>query len=298
MIKSLIKNLVPTSIKQKRRSEKLNRQKDLIQSLPKISESDFVKILKDDLGIVSGDTLFIHSSTSYLNLDFQAYLIINILMDLVGENGTIVFPAYPKLSSYDFLRSGEVFNIKKTPTFTGLLNEYARRHKMAVRSLHPTKSCVAIGKNAVEITNQHEKSPYPYDTNSPYYKITEFNAKIIGIGVKSTYLSCVHCVDDIMKERYPVNPYHKKMFSAKCLDYSGTEVFVNTYAHDISKMDFDIPGYMKKNIKPDVCRDLQIDGYDFFTANAKSLIEEMLPLAEEGITIYKRWHYKLKYLFS
>jgi len=298
MFISLLKNFVPKSIKQKRRSLKLNLEKEFVQTLPKLSEQNLIEILTGDLGITRGDTLFVHSSTSYLNLDFEPYKIINILLELIGEKGTIVFPTYPKLSSFDFLKSGEVFNIKRTPTFTGLLNEYARRHTAAKRSLHPTKSCVAIGSDSHEITNEHDKSIYPYDVKSPYYKINQFNAKIIGIGVPTTYLSCVHCVDDFLKESFPVNPYHKKIFTAKCIDYGDKEVFVRTLAHNITKMDFNIPYFMKRNINPLICRDLKIKGYNFFLADSNRLINELLLLAKQGITIYHKRHYKIKYFLS
>lgn len=288
MLKSIAKKIIPEKIKKQYRKKELNKQQAYVKSLHKLTENRLSDILQDELGIKKGDVVFIHSSINGLNLDFPSYLIIKIFLDTVGKEGTILFPTYPKLNSYKFLKSGEIFNIRKTPSYTGILSEFARRQKNAIRSLHPTKSVVAIGPKASELTSEHHISRYPYDINSPYYKITKCNAKIIGIGVKTTYLSAVHTVDDVLKDKFPVNPYHKELFHAKCIDYDGNERIVKTYAHNMSKMGFDLPAYFKKNIPSEICKDINIQGMNFFKADAKRMFDYMINLAmNDNITIYK-----------
>jgi aminoglycoside 3-N-acetyltransferase len=288
MILEIAKKIVPDNIKnfiKRKRQEKL---KALISSLPKLSEENFRNIIIDKLGLKNGDIICIHSSVDRLNLDFPSYKIINILLEIVGESGTILFPTYPKLNSYLTLKNGEIFNIKRSPSFTGILSEYARRHSRAIRSLHPTKSVVAIGPLTKELTDGHENSPYPYDTCSPYYKLREYNAKIIGIGVKTTYLSAVHTVDDTMRDIFPLNPYHKELFEAECINYSGDKIIVKTYAHYMKYMNFDLPDFFKKNVPKEICEDINIDGMSFFRADAKPMYDYMVNLLKEKkITIYK-----------
>lgn len=223
-----------------------------------------------------------------MNLDFPSYKIINILLNIVGESGTILFPTYPKLNSYLTLKRGEIFDIRKSLSYTGILSEYARRHSHALRSLHPTKSVVAIGPLAKELTDGHENSPYPYDIDSPYFKLTKYNAKIIGIGVKTTYLSAVHTVDDTMRDIFPLNPYHKQLFEAQCINYNNDKVIVKTYAHNMKYMNFDLPDFFKKNVPKEICEDINIDGMNFFRADAKPMYDYMVNLLKEKkITIYK-----------
>jgi aminoglycoside 3-N-acetyltransferase len=287
-----LKKYVPKQIKEYVKKRQADERRKYISSLPKLSYNELINIIINDLGVDNGQTVFIHSSMDHLNIDFPSYSLIRGLQEVVGSDGNIIFPTYPKENSYDFLNSGKIFDIKKTPTYTGILNEFARRTKGAVRSLHPTKSVVAIGKDAAFITKDHSSSPFPYDINSPYYKSIEMNAKIIGLGVSTNYLSCVHSVDDIMRENFPVDPYHKKLFEAKCIDYDGEKKLIKTYAHNMSRMEFDNPAFFKKHISDEVCKDIEIEGMKFFTAKAKPMFEEMIKLAKEGVTIYKRIHYK------
>jgi aminoglycoside 3-N-acetyltransferase len=268
-------------------------QKYCQSKLHSFDEKEFRDLLINVLGIKSSDTVFIHSSLDKINLNFSPFVVLKMLIDIVGPDGTIVFPTYPMGYSYDFLKQGKVFNQKSTPSATGILSEIARRHKDAYRSLHPTKSVVAIGKNAEEITSTHHLSPYPYDTNSPYQKIYQYNAKIIGLGIKSTYLSCVHTVDDSYKEDFVVEVYHKQLFESVCVNSSGNKVIVKTKAHDMDKMVFNLPHFFGKYVDKSICSDLKIMGYNFFSADAYQLFKRMIDLYEsENITIYPKRLYK------
>lgn len=255
--------------------------------------NEFEALLVNDLGVKFGDTLFIHSSLDKLNLNFSPYEILNILLNIVGNEGTIIFPTYPLGYSYDFLKQKKVFNQKTTPSATGILSELARRHKDAFRSLHPTKSVTAIGKNAEEITSSHHISPYPYDVNSPYQKIYKFDARIIGLGIKTTYLSCVHTVDDTYKNDFAVEVYHKQLFNSICVNSDGMEVIIKTWAHDMNKMVFNLPRFFGKYVDKSICSDSKIMGYDFFRADAFKLYQNMIELYEnDKTTIYPRKLYR------
>ena len=292
MLKNTLKKIVPDSVKAKLKAVEKQRIQKAVAALPKISEEDFVNIMQNEVGVKSGDVTFIHSSIDRLNLDFPFYRIISLMREIVGESGTILFPTYPKLTSYKFLKSGQVFNVKRTASFTGILNEFARRQKDAVRSLHPTKSVVALGKHAKELTAEHQNSPYPYDRNSPYYKITEYDGIIVGIGINTSHLSFVHCIDDTMKEKFPVQPYHDELFEAECINYEGESIIVKSYAHDMDKMHFDIPKFVDKYISEDIARNIDIDGMKFGRAESVPLFARMTELAEDGITIFKKQFYK------
>jgi len=276
-----------------RAKKRLNRAR--VSRQPILAEADFTKILTDDLGLKSGDTVYVHSSVDQLNLGFAFYRILPLIQNVIGSQGTVLFPTYPNrspVSSYEYLKQGRVYDVRRTPSFTGLLTEFARRQRNAIRSLHPTKSVCAIGPLAEILTASHQESPYPYDTCSPYYKLVEHEAKIIGIGVHSTYLSFVYCVDDALKEQNPVQTYFPEMFAAKCINYRGTVEIVHTYAHDMRSVVHDIPQFIKQHIPGNICADLTINGMKFFRADARPLFEKMLALAKQGVTVYPRSVYK------
>lgn len=276
-----------------RAKKRLNRAR--VSRLPILAEADFTKILTNDLGLTSGDTVYVHSSVDQLNLGFAFYRILPLIQNVIGSQGTVLFPTYPNrspVSSYEYLKQGRVYDVRRTPSFTGLLTEFARRQRNAIRSLHPTKSVCAIGPLAEILTASHQESPYPYDTCSPYYKLVEHEAKIIGIGVHTTYLSFVYCVDDALKEQNPVQTYFPEMFAAKCINYRGTVEIVHTYAHDMRSVVHDIPQFIKQHIPGNICADLTINGMKFFRADARPLFEKMLALANQGVMVYPRSVYK------
>ncbi len=279
-----------------RAKKKLDRAR--VARLPQLSEQDFKEILAQDLRLCEGDTVFVHSSIDRLNLDFPFYRVLSLLRDVIGPKGTVLFPTYPnhRLSSYEYLRQGNVFDVRRTPSYIGLLTEFARRQREARRSLHPTKSVCAIGPLAEELTATHQNSPYPYDTCSPYYKLVEHGAKIVGLGVWTFNLSFVYCTDDALKDAAPVQTYHPEKFASQCINYKGETEIVETYVHDARKVDtHDVPRYMKQHIAGEVCSDINIKGMKFFRADAARLFDAMLRLAKEGITVYPRSVYSKEF---
>ena len=287
-VKKLVKQALPSKAVGSIARVRDGLQRAKLAGLPPLSESDLTAILTRDLQLVSGDTVFIHSSMDQLNPAFPFYRILSVLREVVGASGTLLFPTYPRLSSHEFLAKGDVFDVRKSPSYTGILTEFARRQPGAVRSLHPTKSVCAIGLNAGALTESHHLSPYPYDRQSPYRKIIDFGGKVIGLGVSTRNLSFVHCVDDELKEEFPIKPYHSKLFEAKCINYEGKVETVRTYAHDLSQMRHNIPRYMRMHIPSEACQDLKIVRRNFFRVDAKQLFEAMLLQARAGVTIYSR----------
>ncbi len=256
--------------------------------LPVFTEQEFQEILQGPLGVENGDTLFVHSSVDRLNLGFPFYRLLSILRESVGERGNLLFPTDSSDSSLGFLRDKTVFDIRRTPSSTGILTEFARRQKLARRSLHPTKSVCAIGPDAEFLVAEHYQAPRPYGNRSPYYRIIQLKGKIIGLGVTTRNLSFVHCVEDLLAEKFPVATYLEEIFSAECLDREGKPTEVRTYAHNPAKMIHNIPGYISKHVMPSICQDIKINRQSFFRAEAGPLLERMAELAESGVTIYPK----------
>src|SRR6266404_9348025 len=285
------KTILPAGVVAHLRRAKWERERRRVASLLPLSEDHFTNILAGDLGLQSGDVVYVHSGMDGLNLAFPFYRILFLIQQVIGPGGTVVFPTYPNhlISSYEYLLEGRVFDVRRTLSYTGVLTEFARRQRQAVRSLHPTKSVCAIGPDAKELTATHHLSPYPYDTNSPYYKLIGHRGKIVGLGVSTNYISFGYCVDDALKERFPVKVYHDRIFDAPCVDYEGERVIVKTYVHDMSRVVHpDMPAFMKTYVSEGACRDLKIGGMKFFRASAPKLFDEMMELAKRGVIAYPR----------
>jgi aminoglycoside 3-N-acetyltransferase len=290
-LQGIARTILPNRAVVSLRRAKRERERRRVASLPALTDEDFRSILVDDLNLNKGDLVYVHSGMDGLNLGFPFYRILFLIREVIGAAGTLLFPTYPnhRISSYEYLRQGNVFDVRRTPSYTGILTEFARRQRGAMRSLHPTKSVCAIGPAAKEITTTHHLSPYPYDTGSPYYKLIERGGKIIGLGATTNYISFGYCVDDALKETFPVRVYHDEIFEAPCINYEGRRVTVKTYAHDMSTtVHPDMPRFMKTHVSEEACRDLTIGGMKFFRANAPKLFEEMMELARRDIIAYPR----------
>src|SRR2546422_3914331 len=294
-LQGIARIILPPSAVDSLRRAKHRRERRRIVSLPSLTDQNFREILIDQLGLRAGDLVYVHSGMDGLNLNFPFYCILSLIQEAIGSGGTVMFPSYPnyRMSSYEYLCQGNVFDVRRTPSYTGILTEFARRQRGAVRSLHPTKSVCAIGPAAKEITATHHLSPYPYDTCSPYYKLIERGGKIIGLGATTNYISFGYCVDDALKEKFPVRVYHDRIFDAPCVNYEGERVIVKTYAHDMSRVVHpDMPAFMKTYVSDQACRDLKIGGMKFFRASAPKLFDEMMELAKRDIIAYPRSVYR------
>ena len=294
-MQKIARTVLPGRALAKLRRAKWERERRRVASLSPLTEDEFTNILTGELNLKTGDLVYVHSGIDGLSLAFPFYRILFLIQKVIGPGGTVVFPTYPNhlISSYEYLLQGKVFDVRRTPSYTGILSELARRQRHAVRSLHPTKSVCAIGPAAREITATHHLSPYPYDTCSPYYKLIEGGGKIIGLGATTNYISFGYCVDDAFKERFPVRVYHEQIFAAPCINYEGERVIVKTYAHDMSTtVHPDMPRFMKTYVSEEACRDLSIREMRFFRASAPKLFREMMSLAERDIIAYPRSVYR------
>src|SRR5438045_3930313 len=257
-LSKLAKTILPERAFSSLRRAKWERERRRVAALPPLSEAEFKSVLSDDLQLECADLVYVHSGMDGLNLGFPFYRILFLIQEVIGAAGTVVFPTYPnhRISSYEWLKQGNVFEVRRTPSYTGILTEFARRQRKAIRSLHPTKSVCAIGPAAQELVSTHHLSPYPYDTGSPYYKLIAGGGKIIGLGATTNYISFGYCVDDPFKDNFPVRVYHRELFAAPCINYDGQQVLVKTFAHDMSTtVHPDMPEWMRAYVSEDACRD-------------------------------------------
>jgi aminoglycoside 3-N-acetyltransferase len=256
---------------------------------PKQTEEDFRKLITQVLGVKKGAVVFVHSSVRNLNLAFPVDRILPILLEIVGEEGTLVFPCWHfNYRAEDYLKKNEIFDVKESPTVMGAIPEMARKYKNSYRSMHPINSVVAIGKYAREITSDHINSEYPSDEHSPFYKIMNYNGIIIGIGVSTAFLSFMHCIEDVMKKMFPVKTLTDKVFEARVRDENGEIRIVKTRAPHQQIKFRNVEEYMKKNVPPEICRDMKINGVKYFTANSCELFKTMELLTAKGITMYTK----------
>ena len=252
------------------------------------TEEDLLFVLTKICKVKEGDVLFVHSSIGNLATTVSPHKIVRLLMELVGPEGTILMPSYPKQVSYQFLKSGTIWDVRNTPSYSGLPTEIFRRMEDTKRSLHPTKSVAAWGALRDELICEHHKHVRPYSVKSPYFKFVENKGKAIGIGVSARYMAFVHAIDDYLGDDFPVQVYHEEVLPGKVIDYEGNQIVVPTLAHDVKKLRTDAVGFVKNYIPKEHGDSFTYKRRDFFCVDAKTFFDTGLKLAREGITLFKR----------
>lgn len=164
-----------------------------VNSQEKVDFSAIIQQLKE-WGVGEGSLLIVHSS--YESLRCTGLLpqdIINELLKLVGENGTLAMPVirtYKECpSAEDRLKHGAVpsvcrYNVKRTPVSTGIIPAMMMRYPKAVVSKFPLNPLCAIGPLAESMMehNLEGECPSAHGPNSCWKFCLDHNALICSIG--------------------------------------------------------------------------------------------------------------------
>ena len=152
--------------------------------------------LKADLarmGLKPEQTVLIHSSMRAIGeVEKRADGVLDALMEYFAP-GLLVLPTL----TYNKVNADQpVFSEKNTPCCTGILPELFRQRTGVCRSLHPTHSVAAAGKEAKEFVSGHENSDSPAHRNSPWGKLYDRNAVIMFIGATLYSNTFLHGVEE------------------------------------------------------------------------------------------------------
>ena len=152
------------------------------------------------LGIAEGDTVIVHSSLRSLGpLPDGAETVISALLEVLGEDGTLLFPA---LSYRSVNADNPVFDVMNSPCCVGGLGEYFRLREGTLRSIHPTHSVCGVGKKAAELLSGHEKDTTSCGENSPFRKLREQGDWILFIGCGIAPNTSMHALEELVNPPY------------------------------------------------------------------------------------------------
>lgn len=168
---------------------------------------DVAKWLKAN-GVRRGSLLVVHSSYSALECTgLDADTIIDALLDIVGEEGTLAMPAIRK---YKEAPSGKsvlttniddlvcTYNVKRTKILSGALPFMMLRRKNSVVSHHPFNPLVAIGPLAKPMMahNLDGDSPSPHGPNSCWKYCYDHDAFVVGLGVDLDHYNTISHINE------------------------------------------------------------------------------------------------------
>ena len=176
-----------------------------------------VKKKKKKAGVKKGQSIMVH--TSLRSLGFVCggpQIIIEALLESVGEEGTIMMPTQswknldpqmgvhweePKEWWQTIRDNWPAYDKDITPTNTmGAVAEMFRKWPGALRSDHPARSVAAWGKNAEYLTKDHDLSNI-FGEGSPIAKLYELDGYVLQIGVGYDKNTSIHLAD--VRAEYP-----------------------------------------------------------------------------------------------
>jgi aminoglycoside 3-N-acetyltransferase len=149
------------------------------------------------LGVSRGRTVWVQSSwNEFYNFAEKPSVVIDLLVDIIGPEGTLVMPAVPLKIDPDRL-----LLIDTEPVSTGLICEVFRRYPGVKRSIHLSASVIARGPEAEYLVSDHHLTETAWDPASPFQRLMDVDALCLGMGVGRFLagLTPLHAVESILR---------------------------------------------------------------------------------------------------
>jgi aminoglycoside 3-N-acetyltransferase len=164
----------------------------------------------DSLGIKKGDILLVHSSFDGMKTaDPDAKEIIDYLLNLVGKEGTLVFPAFPIINLKNVPGKIQTYNPKRTLCWTGTLPNTFLTYDGVERSLFPYNTLAAVGAHAKDMMKNNLLDEVPHGNNSAWAYCVDHDAKILYLGVSIAECNTVlHTADDRLGDKWPIKDWY------------------------------------------------------------------------------------------
>ncbi|MGL1890859.1 MAG: AAC(3) family N-acetyltransferase [Spirochaetaceae bacterium] len=178
------------------------------------------------LGIKPTDTILIHSSMKSIgDVEGGADTVIDLFTEYM-KPGLLIFPTH----TWNIVtKNGDIYDPETTPSCIGILTNIFKERPNVIRSLHPTHSVAAIGKNAQQFTSGEENATTPAPWDGCWGKLYSLDAKILFLGCSLNRNTFIHSVEewcnipnrlskdtiDIKIKEKPGNLLNVKMFTHK-----------------------------------------------------------------------------------
>ncbi len=194
---------------------------------PTLSKSDIARGLRE-LGLNKGDGVLVHSSlSSFGYVVGGANTVIDALLEVVGEEGTILVPTLTGTEHHG-PTNPPVFDVKRTPCWTGRIPTAFMERPEARRSLHPTHSVAGLGPEIESLLEGHADSLAPCGPATPYYKLAAAGGHILLIGVGQGSNTTLHTAEELAEVSYHMQ---KEPTDCIIIDYDGTRHTKQMFLH-------------------------------------------------------------------
>lgn len=146
-----------------------------------------------NLGIKQNDTLLVHSSMKAIGaVENGADTVLDAFIEYM-KDGLLIFPTHTWAQMND---EYNIFNPKTEPSCVGILSNLFLKRANVIRSLHPTHSVAACGKDALKYVEGEEKWDTPCPRGGCWGKLYDRKAKILFLGCSLKSNTFLHAVEE------------------------------------------------------------------------------------------------------
>jgi len=188
------------------------------------TKQDFIANLAA-LGIDPNGTLMVHISYKAIgDVEGRGETVLDALAAYMRP-GLLVLPAH----TWDNVGPhNPVMDVLHTPVCVGVLPELFRKRPGVVRSLHPTHSLAALGRDAEAFLSGEERMQTPCAKHGAYYRLWERDAQILLIGVNFRRNTFIHGIEEWDGARGTISPERTDYY---VVDYEGKRLHAPQFRH-------------------------------------------------------------------
>lgn len=181
------------------------------------------------MGLTGTETILIHSSMKAIGeVEGGADTVLDALMEYFAD-GLLLLPTH----TWKTVNTGSpVFDVRTSPCCVGILPELFRQRPGVLRSLHPTHSIAAYGRNAEAYLAGELNNNTPCTPGGVYDRLRSVNGKILLLGVTHARNTFIHSVEEVLNVPHRLSDKPARL---TVLDYNGN-------AHTV---------YMRNHYNPD-----------------------------------------------
>jgi aminoglycoside N3'-acetyltransferase len=218
-----MRQLVPKAVRRRLKPLHHRLQAAYFETFHSFSREDLQSVL-GNLGVEIGDVICVHSSLNkFVGFTGNVADVVGVLQDAVGTEGGLMMPTQPfGGSAVDYVQSGAITDVARTPSLMGLITEVMRRCPEVRRSINPTHPVAVWGSKGMQLLGNDWEADTPCGRHTAYHRLLQHHGKVVTLGTGVAALTFYHCVEELIEPMFPDSPFTSERFACQTRDTDGS----------------------------------------------------------------------------